>query len=85
MIWQPVRNKNYSSRETYHQGKCPRFNESATLSIYLSGKQSEKNDLQPNFSPRLDGCSLLQEKNDKNTACMLWCPLMEDYKNSHDY
>ena len=85
MKWQPVRNENYSSRDTYCRGECPRFNESATLSIHLSGKQVSKYDLQPTFTPRIKECSLLKEKNDKNTACTLSCPIFEAYKNSRSY
>ena len=85
MKWQPVRNKDYSFRYTYCQGECPRFNENATLSIHLSGKQARKADLQLTFTPYITECSLLKEKNDKNSACMLSCPIFEAYKNSHDY
>lgn len=81
-----VRNKDYSSWDTYHRRKCPRFDESATLYIHLGGSQISKYDLQPSFTPHLKECSLLKEKNEKDTACMLWCPCFEDYKkNSHDY
>lgn len=85
MKWQPIRNNDYSFRETSYRGECPRFNESATLSIQLSGKQESKTDLQLLFTPRFKECSLLKEKNDKNTVCMLSCPIYEAYKNSHDY
>ena len=85
MKWQPIRNKDYSSRDTYCRGDCPRFNENATLSIHLSGKQASKTDLQPTFTPHIKECSLLKEKNDTNTACMLSCPIFEAYKSSHDY
>ena len=85
MAWQIVRNKNYTSRETYHRGDCKRFNEIATLSIHLSGKQMCKSDLQPTFSCRLDECSLLKEKNERDTTCMMECSLLKDYKKSHDY
>ena len=85
MKWQPVRNENYYSRDTYYPGECPRFGESATLSIHLSGKQMSKSDLQLTFTPRIKECSLLKEKNDKNTACTFSCPIFEAYKNSHDY
>ena len=85
MKWQPVRNKDYSSRDDYCRGKCPRFVEDATLSIYLSGKQGSKSDLQLTFTPHIKECSLLKEKNDKNTVCMLSCPIFEAYKNSHSY
>ncbi len=83
MKWQPVRDKEYNSHDTYWRGECPRFIESATLSIHLSGKQGSKSDLQLTFIPYIK--SLLKEKNDKNTACMLSCPIFEAYKNSHDY
>lgn len=83
--WQPVRNKDYNSRDIYCCGECPRFIESATLSIHLSGKQGSKSDLQPTFTPYIAECSLLKEKNDKNTACMPSCPIFETYKKSHDY
>ena len=66
MKWQPVRNKDYSSRDTYCQGECPRFIESATLSIHLSGKQICKSDLQLTFTPHIKECSLLKKKNDKD-------------------
>lgn len=85
MAWQIVRNKDYNSRDTYHRGDCPRFRETATLSIHLSGKQICKTDLQPTFSCRLKECSLLKEKNEKDTACMLGCSLLKDYENTHDY
>ena len=85
MKWQPIRNENYSSRNTYSKGECPRFKESAELSIHLTGKQPYKTDLQPTFTPHIKECSLLKEKNEKNTACMLSCPIFEAYKNSHDY
>lgn len=85
MKWQPVRNKDYSSRDDYCRGKCPRFVEEATLFIHLSGKQGSKDDLQLTFTPHIKECSLLKEKNDKNTACMLSCPIFEAYKNSHSY
>ena len=83
--WQPVRNKDYSSHEISWKGDCPKFNESATLFIHLSGRQVSKSDLQLTFTPHIKECSLLSEKNDKNTACMLSCPIFEAYKNSHDY
>ena len=85
MKWKPVRNKDYSFRDTYCRGQCPRFAEGATLSIHLSGKQGSKSDLQPTFIPHIKECSLLKEKNDKNTVCMLSCPSFEAYKKSHDY
>ncbi len=84
MKWQPVRNQNYSSRDTSYRGECPRFNENATLSIHLSGKQIGKYDLRPTFTPYIKECSLLIETNDKNTACMLSCPVFEAYKKSYD-
>lgn len=85
MNWQPVRNKYYSSHDAYFRGKCPRFDESATLSVHLSGKQEYRFDLHPTFTPHIKECSLLKEKNDKNTVCMLSCPIFEAYMNSHDY
>ncbi len=85
MKWQPIRNKDYNSRDTYWRGECPRFIESATLSIHLSGKQESKSDMQLTFIPHIKECSLLKEKNDINTTCMLSCPIFEAYKNSHDY
>lgn len=85
MKWQPVRNKNYGSHDTCWQGDCPRFKERATLSIYLSGKQVCRSDLQLTFTPYIKECSLLEEKNEKNTVCMLECPIFEAYKNSHSY
>ena len=85
MKWQPVRNENYSFRDTYYRGECPKYIESATLSIHLSGEQKGKSDLQITFTPNIKECSLLKEKNDKHTTCMLSCPIFEAYKNSHDY
>ena len=85
MKWKPIRNENYSSRDTYCRGRCPIFNESATLSIHLSAKQICKSDLQLAFTPRIKECSLLKEKDEKNTICMLSCAIFEEYKNSHDY
>ena len=85
MKWQPVRNKDYTSRDDCYRGKCPRFFEDATRFIHLSGKQSSKFDLQLIFTPHVKECSLLKEKNDKNTACMLSCPIFEAYKNGHSY
>ena len=83
--WNPIRNENYSSRDTYWRGRCPKFIEDATLFIYLSGKQVCKSDLQLTFTPHFKECSLLKERNDKDTSCMLSCPIFEAYKNSHDY
>lgn len=85
MKLQLVRNKDYYSRDTHCRGECPKFMESATLSIHLSGNKENKFDLQPTFSPRVKECSLLKEKSDRNTSCMLSCPLFEAYRNSHDY
>ena len=85
MAGQIVRNKDYNSRDTYHRGKCLKFNKTATIFIRLNGKQGCKTDLQPTFSCRLDGCSLLKEKNEKDTTCMLGCSLFKDYERSHDY
>lgn len=85
MKWQPIRNKDYSSKDTYCRGKCPRFNESATLFVHHSGTIECRFDLHPIFRSHIKECSLLKEKNDKNTACMLSCPVFVEYKNSHDY
>lgn len=85
MKWQPVKNKDCSSSDTYYRGECTKFNENATLFIHLSGKQCSKSDLQLTFTPHIKECSLLKEKSDKNTVCMLSCPVFEAYKNSHDY
>ena len=85
MKWQPIGNSNNCFRETYCCGKCLIYNEGATLSIHLSCKQMCKSDLQPTFTPYITECSLLKEKNDKNTACMLSCPIFETYKKSYDY
>ena len=85
MKWQPVRNKDYSSRDIDWKGECPRFNESATLFIHLSGRQGSTSDLHLTFILYIKEWSLLSEKNDKNMACMLSCPIFEAYKNSHDY
>ena len=80
-----VRNKDYNSRDTFYKGECKRFMENATLSIHLSGKQIGKYDLQPSFSQRLKECSLLKEKQEKDTTCMLFCSCFEEFKNSHSY
>ena len=85
MAWKIVRNKDYTSRDTYHRGECPRFKENATLSIHLSGKQVSKYDLQPSFFPQLKECSLLNEKHEKDSSCMFGCRCFEEYKNSHSY
>ena len=85
MKWQPIRNENYNSLDTYCRGKCPIFNESATLSIHLSGKLICKSDLQPTFTPYFEECSLLKEKNEKDAACVISCPIFEEYKNGHNY
>lgn len=85
MAWRVVRNEDYSSRDTTYRGDCPKFEESVTLSIHLSGKHISHHDVQPTFSPCLQGCSLLQGRNIDDTTCMLCCPLFEDYKKSHDY
>ena len=85
MAYKTVRNQNYDSYTTIWSGNCQRFEEEATLTIYLSGKQERKYDLQPTFTPRLKECSLLKAKDTKNTACTLSCPIFEAYKNSHSY
>ena len=85
MKWQPVRNKDSSSYDDCCRGKCPRFVEDATLSIHLSSKLGSKSDLQLTFTPHIIECSLLKEKNDKNTVCMLSCPIFDAYMNSHSY
>ncbi len=85
MSWQIARNKNYDSHDNYYKSDCPKFKETARLSIHLSGKTVSKHDLQPTFTPRLMECSLLNGKNEKDTTCMLECPCFKDYKNSHDY
>ena len=85
MKWQPIRNNDYSSRDTYHRGDCPIFIQTATISIHLSGKQESKSNSNLIFTPYIKECSLLKEKNIKNKSCMLLCPIFEAYKNSHDY
>ena len=85
MKWQPIRNENYSSRDTYYSGKCSNFNENATLSIELSGNKICKFDLQPSFTSHIKECSLLKQKNKKNAVCMLTCNVFEEYKKSYDY
>ena len=47
--WQPIRNNDYSSRDTYCQGECPRFGAEVILAIHLSGKKESESDLQPTF------------------------------------
>lgn len=85
MAWNIVRNKDYYSQDTTWKGDCPRFTETATLSIHISKKQYSKKDVQLTPSCRLDGCNLLKEKNEKDTTCMPSCPVFEAYKNSHSY
>lgn len=85
MKWKVVRNESYNTRDTYQRGECPKFNETATLFIHLSGEQKSRYDSHPTFTPHIIECSLLKEKGDKNTSCMLSCPVFEAYKNSHDY
>ena len=85
MKLKPARNKDYSSRDDYCRGKCPRFVEEAILYVHLSGKRGCEFDLQPTFTPHIKECSLLKEKNDKNTVYMLSCPIFEAYKSSHSY
>ena len=85
MKWQIVRNNNFSSRDIEYPGECSNFNERAILSIQLSGKQMCKSDLKLTFTPCIKECSLLKEKHEKNTACMISCSVLEEYKNSHDY
>jgi hypothetical protein len=82
---QPVRNKHYRSIDTDYSGICPRFSQRATIYIHLGGKQESKYDLQPTLTPHIKECNLLKERNDKNTVCMLSCPVFEAYKNSHSY
>lgn len=81
---QPARNNDYRSRDDYCRGKCPRFVAEATLYIHLSGKRGCESDLQLTFTPHIKECSLLK-KDDKNTVCMLSCPIFEAYKSSHSY
>ena len=85
MAWNIVRNKDYYSQDTAWKGDCPRFDETATLSIHISKKQYSKKDVQLTPSCRLDGCNLLKEKGEKDSTCMLSCPVFETYKNSHSY
>ena len=85
MKWQPTRNKDYTYRDDFCRGKCPRFVDDATLSIRLSGKLDSKSDLNLTFTPHIKECSLLKAKNDKSIVCMLSCPIFEAYKNSNSY
>ena len=80
-----IRNSSYTFRDTTHSGRCPRFNEKATLSIHLNGKQIAKTDLHATFSCRLMECSLLKEKSEKDTTCVLECSLLKEYKNGHNF
>ena len=80
-----MRNEDYSSHETDCRGECPRFRENAILFIHLSGKKESRFDLQLTFTPHIKECSLLNAKNENNTACMLSCPIFETYKSSHNY
>lgn len=79
------RNIDYTSFDTYCQGVCPKFNENAKLSIRLNGRYESKYDLDLTYTPHIKECSLLKEKNDKNTVCMLSCPVFKAYKNGHNY
>lgn len=85
MAWKIVRNKNYCSHDTTWSGDCPRFTETATLSIYISKKECSTYDVQPTPSCRLSGCNLLKEKSERDTICMFSCPVFEAFKNSHSY
>lgn len=80
-----VRNINYSSYDTDCPGTCPRFKENTTIIIHLCGKKGSKFDLQPTFTPYFKECSLLKKKNEKDTSCMLSCPVFEEYKDGHNY
>ena len=84
MVYRIVRNKNYDSHDTTWRGDCTRFFESATLSIHISRKQISKFDIQPTPSCHLVACSLINEKNERDTSCMLDCPIFKAYKASHD-
>lgn len=79
MKWEIVRNERYTSRDTTHRGICPRYNKEAEIFIHLSGSKEAVNDLQPRFSSHFKGCNL-----QKVPSC-IDCPLMDEYKNSHDY
>lgn len=85
MKYRIVRNKDYDTHDTTWSGNCTRFSKSATLFIRVSRKQMGKSDIQPTPSCRLLACSLINEKNDKDTSCMLECPIFNAYKDSHDY
>ena len=85
MKLQIVRNKNYSSHDTSCRGECSRFKEIAILSIHLNGKQESQSDLQPTFTPYIKECNLLKKRNEKDTSCMLSCPVFEEYKKGHNY
>ena len=85
MKWKIDRNINYSSHDTSYRGECSRLKEIATLSIHLNGKQESKSDLQPTFTSYIKECSLLKKRNEKDTSCILSCPVFEEYKNGHNY
>ena len=75
-----VRSQNNNSYDTVWRGECQKFRKEATLAICLSGSRQSKYDLQLTFMPYMKECSLLKEKNDKNTECMCSCPVFEAYK-----
>ncbi len=84
MKWNIIRNKDYYSRDTYHKCKCPKYGETATISIELCGTKQSKNDCGLTPSPHIKECSLLKKCGEKNITC-IECPCFEEYKNSHSY
>lgn len=85
MAWKIVRNKDYYSHDITWRGDCPRFTETAILSIHISKEQYSKYDVQPTASYRLAGCNLLNKKCERDITCMFSCPVFEAFKNSHSY
>lgn len=79
MKYEMVSNKQYISPTTTWSGICPRFSKKAEIFIQLQGSTKSKDDLQVGFSPYFKGCNQLKEH-----FC-IDCPLMEEYKKSHDY
>lgn len=82
MVWNIMRNKNYTSKKDYYIGKCPRKKyEIAEISIQLNGKKYCKTDLGITFSSYLCNCNLLKE----NESLCIDCPLLEKYNNEHNF
>ena len=82
MVWNIMRNGNYTSKKDYYKGKCPiKKDEIAELSIQLNGSKYCKTDLDLTFSSHLCRCSLLKE----NENLCIDCPLFKKYNNEHNF